>query len=152
VVPSRNICFIHFLFVGVFSFIRGCRKHECTRLEINRACFYCPSRLEIIGYSNKGLWIRAFLHMLTRFRRTHWPILILKECFFTFRWFICYIQNPWYVLVPIFFTRGPDKTGKIVLLFSFLRLSLLEGSSWREINNIQKKKKENSIGLLPACR
>jgi len=29
-----------FLFVGDFSFIRNCRKHECTRLEINRAHLY----------------------------------------------------------------------------------------------------------------
>jgi len=29
--PSRNIIYIiYFLFVGDFSFIRGCRKYECT--------------------------------------------------------------------------------------------------------------------------
>jgi len=72
--PSRNIiCFIHFLLVGDFSFIRGCRKHECTRMhfKINRVCFYCPSGLEFIGYSSKSLWIRISLHMLTQSRRMH---------------------------------------------------------------------------------
>jgi len=39
--PSRNIdCFIHFLFVGDFSFIRGCRKHELHTFRIDIACFY----------------------------------------------------------------------------------------------------------------
>jgi len=69
--PSRNIIyFIYILFVGDFSFIRGCRKHECIRFKINRACFYCFLGLEIIGYSNKSLWIRPSLHMLTRFHST----------------------------------------------------------------------------------
>jgi len=38
--------------------------------KIDRACFYCILGLEIIVYSNKGLWIRPSLHMLTRFRDT----------------------------------------------------------------------------------
>jgi len=77
--PSRNIiCFIHFLLVGDFSFIRGCRKHECTWFKINSACFYCLLGLEIIGCSNKGLWIRPFLHMLTQFHSTRRPILMLR--------------------------------------------------------------------------
>jgi len=54
--PSRNIiCFIHFLLVGDFSFIRDYKKRECTRFKINRICFYCPSGLEFIGYFNKSL-------------------------------------------------------------------------------------------------
>jgi len=44
------------LFVGDFSFIRSCRKHERICLEIDRAYFYCPLGLDIIGYP-KGLWI-----------------------------------------------------------------------------------------------
>jgi len=47
--------FIYFLFLGDLSLIRGCRKHEGTCFKINRACFYCPLGLEIIGCSNKGL-------------------------------------------------------------------------------------------------
>jgi len=114
--PSRNIiCFIHFLLVGDFSFIKGCRKHEwCTRFKINRVSFYSPfgiySELNI-RYSNKGLWIRASLHMLTRFRRTHRPTLMFKECLcltFTFR---------------VSGTCGSDETSKIVLLFSLVCLS-----------------------------
>jgi len=43
------------LFVGDFSFIRGYKKHGCICLEFDKACFYCPSGLDIIGYSNKDL-------------------------------------------------------------------------------------------------
>jgi len=66
---SRNIiCFIHFLFVGGYFFIRSCRKHECICLEINRACFY-PLRISLDI---------PILHMLTRFHRTRRPILMLQ--------------------------------------------------------------------------
>jgi len=76
VASSRNIiCFVHFLFVGDFSFIRGCRKHECISLKINRACFYYPLR---IRYHWVLIKVRGFLHMLTRFCRTCWPILIFR--------------------------------------------------------------------------
>jgi len=54
--PSKEYYLRHlFLFVGDFSFIRGYRKHGCICLEIDRACFYCLSGLDIIGYFNKGL-------------------------------------------------------------------------------------------------
>jgi len=62
--PSRNIIrFIHFLFVDDFFFIGGCRKHEC--FKIAKACSYCPLGLGIVGYSDKSLYIRPSLHMLT---------------------------------------------------------------------------------------
>jgi len=62
-------------------------------LKIDRACFYCLLGLEIIGCSNKSLWIRLSLHMLTRFYSTHRPILMLwfhlKSVFrLTFRYYL----------------------------------------------------------------
>jgi len=43
--------------------LEGTRIHV---FKVDRACFYCIWRLEIIVYSDKGLWIRSPLHMLTR--------------------------------------------------------------------------------------
>jgi len=47
-----------------------------------------PSGLDIIGYTNKSLWImkiRVSLHLLTRF---HWNCLYY---YFVFAWRICHV-------------------------------------------------------------
>jgi len=100
-------------------------------LKTDRACFYCLLTLEIIGWSNKSLWIRPSLHILTRFHSTRRPILMLwfhlKNVFrLTFRYYLLLFSNiqcPWHVLVPVLFTWGSNETDKIVLLFNFVCLS-----------------------------
>jgi len=102
-------------------------------LKINRACFYYFLGLEIIGCSNKSLWTRPSLQMLTRFHSTRRPIINarfrLKNVFrLTIRYYLLLflnIQCPWHVLVPVLFTCGSNETAKIVLLFRFVYLSFL---------------------------
>jgi len=126
--PYRNIIWIiHFLFVGDFSFIRDCRKHECTCFKINRACFYCPLELEIIGYSNKSLWIHPSLHTLTRFHSTRRLILILrfhlKSVFvsrlgviYCYSWIFRVLGTSWQFYLHVDQTR-PAKSCSYLILF-----------------------------------
>jgi len=116
-----------FVIVGDFSFIRGSRKHECTCFKTDRARFYCPLRLEIVGYSNKSLWIRLSLHM-TRFRIIRRLISIFRfhlKCFvcLTFRYYEFLEYSVSLArLGTSFIYMWIVGTSKIVLLFSFVRL------------------------------
>jgi len=138
--PPRNIiCFIHFLLVGDFSFIRGCKKHECTWFKMNRACFYCPLGLEIIGCSNKGLWIRpifAYVDTISQYTSTHINASISLEEWFglTFRWYLLLFLNiqslgtSWY---RFYLLMNPTRSAKSrSYLVLFVSKFLLGGSSW----------------------
>jgi len=123
--PSRNIVCLNFLFGGDFSFIRGCRKHECTR-KINRARFCCLSGLEVIRHFNKVLYIRPPLHMFARFRGTR--CLTLTVRFHLKSVFISCLGNIYCYFLWVFkvsdtsrrrsYLRGSYETGEIELSFS----------------------------------
>jgi len=117
-----------FIVVGDFPFIRGCRKRECTCFKTDRARFYCPLGLEIVGYSNKSLWIRPSLHM-TRFHITRRLISIFRfhlKCFvcLTFRYYEFLEYSVSLArLGTSFIYMWIDGTSKIVLLLGFVSLS-----------------------------
>jgi len=128
-VPSRDIIFfIHFLFVGDFSFIRGCRKHECTH-EANRARSCCLLGLEVIK-SNKSLCIRPSYICCHDFHR---PILMFdfaRKMLFRLAFRYYFIVIFVYSVSPArlgasFSTYRSSETGKIVFLFSLVYLSFL---------------------------
>jgi len=142
-----------FVIVGDFSFIRGSRKHECTCFKTDRARFYCPLRLEIVGYSNKSLWIRLSLHM-TRFRIIRRLISIFRfhlKCFvcLTFRYYEFLEYSVSLArLGTSFIYMWIVGTSKIVLLFSFVRFKVF----WKVLlnaftrdNNIHPKKKGKTL-------
>jgi len=91
-------------------------------------------------YFNKDLWIRASSHMLTRLRKTHWPILMFKECFCLRYSFVTFrVPGTYQILVPILITVGrQDRQNRALSNFSCL------GFFWKVpldiFNNIQKKK------------
>jgi len=60
------------------------------------------------------------------------------------------IQSPWHFLVPILLMCGPNETGKIVLLFSFVCPRFFWKVSLDVFTRDKQhtKKKENSIGLI----
>jgi len=55
-------------------------------LKIDRACFYCLLRLEIIGCSNKSLWnfssFPAYVDTISQYSSSHINALIsVEKCF-----------------------------------------------------------------------
>jgi len=155
---QKYYLFIHFLFVGDFSFIGGCRKHECTRFMITKACSYCPLELGIVGYSDKSLYICPSLHMLTRPYSTRRPIsasISLEECF-CLMFVYCYSRifrvSGALFLVPILFMCGPTRPAKSC---SYLVRSLK--FFWKVpldmfTQDNQKKKRKTLSGLLSTCQ
>jgi len=80
----------------------------------------------------------------------HWFTSMFKKCFVLGNLFVTFrIPAIW---VLILFTCEPDKTGKIMLLFSFFCQSRIWkvpcDTKWQDIQN----KREILSGLFPACQ